>query len=90
MKPQTNMASTKDWLEAEKGLRIRAYIEAYTPTLSIREIPLHRENLYDALREISVPFPIERAPIEKSQFDMEFRAWDILSDEALRIFERKL
>jgi len=91
MAPETNVANTKNWLEVSKGIRIRAYVENYVPTLNVRERPLPKEDLYDALRNISVPFPTKRAAIAiEPEFDIEFRAWDALSDEALMNFEREL
>ena len=90
MEPKTNEANTRTWLEASSSIRIRAYIENYTPTLSIRERPLPSENLYDMLRKISVPLPVERVVTIERQLEMEFQAWDILSDEALMNFEQEL
>jgi hypothetical protein len=90
MESQTNELNTKNWLEATKGMKIRAYIEAYTPTSSMHGMPLPREDLYDAFKEISVPFSEKRTPIVEPQLDAEFQAWDMLSDEALINFEQGL
>jgi len=90
MEPETNAADTRTWLEVSKEIRIRAYIESYVPTLSIREKPLPGRNLYDALRKISVPFPMRRAATIEPRLEMELQAWDVLSDEALRNFEQGL
>ena len=90
MDPQTNVANTKDWREACRGIRIRAYIESYMPTLSIQERSSPVEDFYDALRKISVPLPTERAATTADELDMEFQAWDALSDEALVNLEQEL
>lgn len=90
MQPETNEANTTTWLEASKEMKIRAYIESYMPTLSLRERLSPSANLYDALREVSVPPPRQRAVTLGPQLEMELQAWDVLSDEALRDFEREL
>ena len=90
MQPETNEANTRTWLEANKEVKIRAYIESYMPTLSVRENPFPGGNLYDALRRVSVPLPMQRAATLEPQLEMELEAWDILSDEALRDFEQGL
>ena len=87
MQPETNGANTNTWLEASKGVTIRAYIENYAPTLSIRETPSASTGLYDALKKVSVPFPMQRAVTLEPRLEIELQAWDILSDEALRDFE---
>ena len=90
MEPLTNVTNTKNWLEASRGIRIRAYIESYTPTLSVRERPFPSGNLYDSLRKVSVLLPTKCAATLEPQLDIEFQAWDILSDEALVNFELEL
>lgn len=90
MQPETNGANTRTWLEASKEMKIRAYIEGYMPTLSVRESPFPSANLYDALRKISVSLPMQRVVTLEPQLEMELQAWDILSDEALRNFEQGL
>jgi hypothetical protein len=86
VEPRTNTANTRTWLEASKGIKIKAYIGSYMPTLSVRESPFPSEDLYDVLREVSVPVPMTRAAVEP-QLEMELQAWDVLSDEALLNFE---
>jgi hypothetical protein len=88
MEPLTDTVNTRDWLEASKGVKIAAYIESYMPTLSIYEKPLSDQNFYDALKSISVLFPV--TPIISLRLHQEFQAWDALSDEALMIFEQEL
>ena len=87
---ETDEANTRTWLEASKGIRIRTYIESRMSTLSLRERPSPSENLYEALRKISVPLPMRRAATLEPQLEMELQAWDVLSDEALRNFEQGL
>ncbi|MCX6091055.1 MAG: hypothetical protein NTX88_11930 [Candidatus Atribacteria bacterium] len=86
MEPQTNKASTKDWLHI--NVKMSAYIENYMPTVSIYEKPLLSLNFYDALKRISVPFSI--TPFMNLQLHQEIQSWDVLSDEALMVFERGL
>jgi hypothetical protein len=90
MEPQTNAANTKDWLKATKELTIRAYVETYMPTVSVRGRPSPPQAFDEALRKVSVPLPAERVPIIDPQLDIELQAWDVLSDEALKNFEREL
>jgi hypothetical protein len=88
MGPLTDTANTRDWLEATKDIKLTAYIESRVSTLSIGEEPLRRQNLYDALRRISVP--VSLAPLISPQLRQELQSWDALSDEALLAFEREL
>lgn len=90
MQPETNGANTNTWLEASKEIKIKAYIESYLPTVSICENHNPSVGLYDALREISVPFSMQRVITLESQLEMELRAWNTLSDEALIDFEQRL
>jgi len=90
MEIRTDTANSRDWLEASKEVRIRAYIENYIPTLSIHEKPLSGENFYEALRGISVPLAEKHPAIQEPHLGTEFQAWDVLSDEALTSFEQEL
>lgn len=90
MQPETDGVNPRTWLEASKGIKIRAYIESYMPTVSVRQSSFPSANLYDALRKISVALPMQRAVTLEPHFEMELQAWDILSDEALRNFEQEL
>ena len=90
MEPRTDVANTKNWLEASRGIRTRAYIESYMSTVSMGERPFPSGNFYESLRTVSVLLPTKRAATLEPQLDMEFQAWDILSDEALANFELEL
>jgi len=90
VQPETNGANTRTWLEASKEIKIRAYIESYMPTLTVRESPFPSAGLYDALEKISVPLSLQRVATLEPQLEMELQAWDILSDEALKDFEQEL
>ena len=90
MGAQTNSAGTADWLMASRGTLVKAHIEAHMATLTIRESPLPRDDFYDTLRSISVVVPPGRVVDAEVHLDEEFRAWDTLSDDALRAFEAGL
>jgi len=62
MESETSAVSTKDWIEATKGMTIMAYIEPNAPTLVDREQPLTKENLDDAVREVSRPIAQRAEP----------------------------
>jgi hypothetical protein len=90
MEPQTNTASTKDWLETLSGICIRAYIEAYMPTMNVRETPFSCYDFYDSFENSRLSLPAEYLQIDESQLKWEIQSWDILSDEALEKFEQEL
>jgi len=90
MQPETGGANTNTWLEASKEMKVKAYIESYMTTLSISGNPCPNTDLYDALREISVPVSLQLVTTLEPQLEMELRAWDALSDEALIDFEQRL
>jgi len=90
MQPETTGVNTNTWLEASKDINIRAYIENFMQTFNIADKPNPSIGFDDALREISVPFPIRPAINRESKLDMELMAWDSLSDEALLNFEQGL
>ncbi len=85
MEARTDRANMKDWLDASPDIKLRTYIESCMSTLSVREGLLADQNLYEALREVSLPFLNQ-----EFQLHQELQAWDELSDEALMIFEREL
>lgn len=87
MGPDTDRANTDTWLRASKDKKVRAYIESYTPTLSIRESRSPGADLYDTLERVSVAFPLQNVVAPAPGLESELQAWDILSDEALREFE---
>jgi hypothetical protein len=87
MQQETNGANIKTWLEANKEITIKAYIENFIPTFNIRENPYQNSDLYETLEKFSVPLSIHQAVFRESQIELEFKSWDILSDEALREFE---
>lgn len=90
MQPETSGANTNTWLEASKEMKIEAYIESFMPTLSISGNPYPNTGLYDVLKKISVPISLQPAITLEPQLEMELRAWDTLSDEALIDFEQRL
>ncbi len=90
MIPQTDTANTNNWLEASKDSVIWSYIENYMPTSSIQGRPLAEEDLYEALKRVSVPYLGGCAANAEARLGMEFQAWDDLSDEALMNFELEL
>ena len=59
MRPETNSANTKTWLEASRTTKIRAYIQNYMPTLSAYKNPFPEADLYEKLREASVTVQIQ-------------------------------
>jgi hypothetical protein len=83
----TDTVSSKVWLAPERGLKIGP-LEAYTSTFNIREQPVPHREFYELLMKTSVL--VSRKPVVETEFDMEFQAWETLSDEALEIFEREL
>lgn len=54
MEPRTETVGTKNWLEASKGLKVRAYIESCVSTWNVHERPLPNRDFYDDLRKVSV------------------------------------
>jgi hypothetical protein len=90
MTRQTSGANTATWLEASKDIKIRAYVESYTPTLTIQEQIYPSPDFCEDLWEISIPLSEERAGAIEPELALELEAWDILSDEALRNFENQL
>jgi len=93
MQPETNGVNTNTWLEASKEMKIAPYIVNYMsmPTSVICKNPYPPSmGLYDAFRNISVPISMQRAVTSEPQLEVELRAWDILSDEALIGFEQRL
>ena len=88
MEPRTDTANTRDWLGVSKDIKLSAYIESCTSTLSVYEKPLLSQDFYDAFKRISVPF--SAAPIISVQLHQEFQSWDALSDEALVAFEQEI
>jgi len=90
MEPQTDAANMRSWLGTSPQIKITAYIENCVSTLNIREAPLSRVDFYETLRKFSVPFRKDRSAILEPQLDLEFQAWDALSDEALMNFEQEL
>lgn len=88
MEPRTDSMSSKVWIEAQEGVKVRA-LEAYTSTVSLHERPLPPNDFYDLLEKTSVRFLKSPSTIER-ELDVECQAWDALSDEALEIFERTL
>jgi serine kinase of HPr protein (carbohydrate metabolism regulator) len=90
MQPETSGANTNTWLEASKKMKIKAYIESFMPTLSVSRNPYPNTDLYDALKNISVPISLQKVTDLEPQLEMEIRAWDTLSDEALIDFEQRL
>ena len=85
MEARTDRANMKDWLDASPDIKLRTYIESCISTLSVREGSFADQNLYEALREVSLPLFNQ-----EFQLHQELQAWDELSDEALMIFEREL
>jgi len=47
MELQTGSANTKDWIEATKGMEIRAYIESLAAALGTYVEPLTRQDSLD-------------------------------------------
>ena len=90
MEPQTQVASAKDWLEADTGIKIMPYVQNYALTSTVWNRPLPSMDFLAALRRISVPLPAQRRSELEPQLDLEFQAWDTLSDEALMNFEQQL
>lgn len=90
MEPQINTANTKDWLEASKDLKIKAYIEAFTPTSNLIGMSCPQENLYEQFLHIGVPFIEQGASPMGLRLETEFESWDQLSDEALIDFEKTI
>jgi len=90
MKTQTDEANTATWLEASGRESIRAYVESYTPTLTICESASPSRDLYKVLREVSVWFSDLSSGSLEPELNLELQAWDVLSDEALEIFEQDL
>ena len=90
MEPRTETINAKSWIGANKEIKIAAYIENYAPTLSVWKKTLPDEDFYDLLRETSVMVLEKRTAIEEPELDLEFQAWDALSDEALMSFEQEL
>jgi hypothetical protein len=78
MLAQTDVATTKDWLQANKDITIAAYVQNYTPTETALEGPtllVLDQSALDTLAEISV-FPLKQAPLEESelhQYNMQHR-----------------
>jgi predicted secreted protein len=62
MESETSAVSTKDWIEATKGMTIIAYIEPNASTLVEREQPITKENFDDALRKVSRPIAQRAEP----------------------------
>jgi hypothetical protein len=80
MEPQTDTAGSQDWLEASRELKIRAYVQNSAPTRTV----------YNTLSRLAARVQAERrCPIDP-ELDLEFQAWDALSDEALSSFEHAL
>lgn len=90
MEPKTDAANTRTWLEGSRDIRILAYVESYAPTRSVRERAYPGEDLYDALRRVSVLLPTNRVAAIPPELEAEFQAWDVLSDDALETFEQEL
>ena len=90
MRTQTDDANTATWLETSGRKSIRAHVESYIPMLTICESPLPNRDLYKVLREVSVWFSELSFGSFELELNLELQAWDILSDEALEIFERDL
>ena len=90
---RTDAATTDDWLEANAGITISAYVQSYTPTAAVLELPplavLGRGTL-DRLIETIVPFPAIQRPTDPCDLVLELQAWDALSDEAFWDFEKEL
>ena len=90
MEPRTETVNAKDWIEANEGIKITAYIENRVSTLSVWQRPLPSENLFESLRKISVIVTKQQPTVAERELDMELQAWDALSDEALVSFEQEL
>lgn len=90
MGPQTCVASTKDWLEASKEMKIRLIIENSVSTISMYQSPLVIGDSYNELKQMGLPFLPDLSVVKEPSLDSEFKAWDTLSDEALLNFEYAL
>lgn len=92
---RTDAATTDDWLRANKEITIAAHVQNYTPTAAVLEspiLPIPDKGALDVLTKISVSLPLERHPVSAAQIglDLEFQAWDSLSDEAFLNLEQNL
>jgi hypothetical protein len=90
MEPRTETINAKSWIEANKGIKITAYIENYASMLSVWKKPLLNENLNELSRETSVMVLEKQPTVAEPELDLELQAWDALSDEALMSFEQEL
>lgn len=88
MQPRTDEVNTKDWVEASRGIVVRAYIESRTATSTLPGRPIALGDVLRDLKETSVP--LVRKPVMPEDLEIELQAWDSLSDEALRNFEQEL
>jgi hypothetical protein len=89
MFPLTDRVSSNNWLEANKDIKLNAYIENFMPTLSMSEGPLEQQDFSETLKQVSLKVLTNDFPVE-SVLDTEFQSWDSLSDEALINFEQNL
>jgi hypothetical protein len=95
MMPRTDAATTKDWLEGSERIEITSYVQSYVPTAVALEIPaidpILDKSLLDTLVKSSMALRIEqRSPATQPELELEFQAWDSLSDEAFLNFEQEL
>ena len=90
MEPQTDTVNSKLWLGARRETKIAAYIENRASTLNIWEGPSTELDFYAALRQVSVSVGERRSIVVDHQLNLEFQAWDVLSDDALMDFEQNL
>ncbi|MBL7179576.1 MAG: hypothetical protein ABIK98_15590 [Pseudomonadota bacterium] len=89
MFPLTDSVSSNSWLEANKDIKVNAYIESLVSTLNLPVKPLEQQDLSEALNQTSFGVLVNTFPVE-SALDTEFQSWDSLSDEALINFEQNL
>lgn len=90
MESQTCVASTKDWLEASKEMKIKLSVENSISTVNAYRFAVSLGELLDTLKQISLPFLGRPSVVVEPSLDLEFEAWDSLSDEALVNFEYAL
>lgn len=92
---QTDTATTRDWLGGSEKIKIAAYVQNYVNTAFTLEIsaiaPIPDKSLLDTLVKTGMAFRLERhLPAAQSKLELEFQAWDSLSDEAFLNLEQEL
>jgi hypothetical protein len=92
---QTDTATTRDWLGGSERIKIAAYVQNYVNTAFALEIsaiaPIPDKNFLDTLVKTDMALRLERQPpATQPKLELEFQAWDSLSDEAFLNFEQEL